>query len=251
AERGFERLPLPEYAKPALGGLLVGAIGSQLPHVFGSGYGTINAALAGELGIGLLALLLLAKIAATSLTLGSGATGGVFAPALFRGAVGGGAFGGVVHAAFPDASASSGAYAGVAMGAVLSATSHAPITAIIMIFELTQSITIIPPLMTSCVIATLVATTLRRDSIYTRKLVERGVDLHAEKDPNVLRSMRVRDLVDRDAERVPADASFQEVLDLVVRSPHSEFFVVDAKGALCGAISVAQLRRLLFEEEAL
>jgi len=251
AERGFERLPLPEYAKPALGGLLVGAIGSQLPHVFGSGYGTINAALAGELGIGLLALLLLAKIAATSLTLGSGATGGVFAPALFLGAVGGGAFGGVVHAAFPDASASSGAYAVVAMGAVLSATSHAPITAIIMIFELTQSITIIPPLMTSCVIATLVATTLRRDSIYTRKLVERGVDLHAEKDPNVLRSMRVRDLVDRDAERVPADASFQEVLDLVVRSPHSEFFVVDAKGALCGAISVAQLRRLLFEEEAL
>src|SRR5690606_26632881 len=126
AERGFERLPLPEYAKPALGGLLVGAIGSQLPHVFGSGYGTINAALAGELGIGLLALLLLAKIAATSLTLGSGATGGVFAPALFLGAVGGGAFGGVVHAAFPGASASSGAYAVVAMGAVLSATSHAP-----------------------------------------------------------------------------------------------------------------------------
>jgi CIC family chloride channel protein len=190
-------------------------------------------------------------MAATSITLGSGATGGVFAPALFLGAVGGGAFGGAVHAAFPDGSASSGAYALVAMGAVLSATSHAPITAIIMIFELTQSITIIPPLMTSCVIATLVASTLRRDSIYTRALVERGVDLLAEKDPNVLRSLRVRDLVDRDVERVPADASFQEVLDLVVRSPHSDFFVVDAAGALRGAISVAHLRRLFFEEEAL
>jgi CIC family chloride channel protein len=251
AERCFARLPLPDLAKPAIGGLLVGVIGSQLPYVFGSGYGTINAALEGRIGIGVLALLLVAKLAATSITLGSGATGGVFAPALFLGAVAGGAFGGAVHTLFPATSASSGAYALVAMGAVLSATSHAPITAIIMIFELTQSISIIPPLMTSCVIATLVASTLRRDSIYTRQLVERGVDLLAEKDPNVLRSLRVRDLVDPDAERVSADASFQEVLDLVVRSPHAEFFVVDAKGALCGAISVTQLRRLLFEEEAL
>lgn len=251
AERFFERLPLPDLAKPALGGAVVGAIGMQLPYVFGSGYGTINAALEGQLGIGLLALLLVAKLAATSITLGSGATGGVFAPALFLGAVAGGAFGGAVHAAFPATTASSGAYALVAMGAVLSATSHAPITAIIMIFELTQSISIIPPLMTSCVIATLVASTVRRDSIYTRKLVERGVDLLAEKDPNVLRSLRVRDLVDRHVERVPADAPFQDVLDLVVRSPHSEFFVVDGAGRLCGAISVAHLRRLLFEEEAL
>jgi CIC family chloride channel protein len=251
AERLFSRLPLPDLAKPALGGLLVGAIGSQLPYVFGSGYGTINAALEGRLGIGLLALLLLAKMAATSITLGSGATGGVFAPALVLGAVGGGAFGGVTHAIFPDSTASSGAYALVAMGAVLSASSHAPITGIILIFELTRSITIIPPLMTSCVIATLVASTLHRHSIYTGTLAERGLDLLAEKDPNVLRALRVADLVDRDAERVAADASFQEVLDLVVRSPHSEFFVVDRGGALLGAISVAQLRRLLFEEEAL
>jgi CBS domain-containing protein len=96
-----------------------------------------------------------------------------------------------------------------------------------------------------------VATTFRRESIYPRSLVERGVDLLAEKDPNVLRALRVRDLVDRNAERVPSDASFQEVLDLVVRSPHAEFFVVGDDGRLCGAISVAQLRRLLFEEEAL
>lgn len=250
-ERLFRRLPLPDLVKPALGGLLVGAIGARLPYVFGSGYGTINAALDQQLGIGLLALLLLAKMAATSITLGSGATGGVFAPALVLGAVGGGALGGVIHGTFPDSTASSGAYALVAMGAVLSASSHAPITGILLIFELTRSITIIPPLMTSCVIATLVATTLDRHSIYTGTLAEHGLDLLAEKDPNVLRALRVADLVDRDAERVPADASFQEVLDLVVRSPHSEFFVVDRGGALLGTISVAQLRRLLFEEEEL
>jgi CIC family chloride channel protein len=251
SERFFERLRLPDPVKPALGGLLVGAIGISLPYVFGSGYGTVNAALEGRLGLGLLALLVLAKIAATSLTLGSGATGGVFAPALFLGAVAGGAFGGVAHLLFPTLTASSGAYALVGMGAVLSSTSHAPITAIIMIFELTRSISIIPPLMISCVIATLVASTLRSESIYTRKLVERGVDLLAEKDPNVLRALRVRDLVNPDVERVPANASFQEVLDLVVRSPRSEFFVVDSKGALLGAFSGAQLRRLLFEEESL
>jgi CIC family chloride channel protein len=251
AERGFERLRIPDPAKAAVGGLLVGAIGTQLPHVFGSGYGTINLALQGALPLAVLALLLVAKTAATSITLGSGGSGGVFAPSLFLGAATGGAFGGVVHAVFPDATAGSGAYALVAMGAVLSAASHAPITAIIMIFELTQSVSIIPPLMASCVIATMVAVLMRRESIYTMNLVQRGVDLHAEKDPNVLRALVVRDLVDREPELVPAAAPFQQVLDLVVRSRHSEFLVVDPAGALRGAISVAQLRRLLFEGDAL
>jgi CIC family chloride channel protein len=120
-----------------------------------------------------------------------------------------------------------------------------------MIFELTQSVSIIPPLMAACVIATLVSVLVRRESIYTMKLVERGVDLHADKDPNVLRALVVRDLVDREPELVPASAPFQQVLELVVRSRHSEFLVVDSDGALRGAISVAQLRRLLFEGDAL
>jgi CIC family chloride channel protein len=250
AEHFFERLRVPDPGKAALGGLAVGVIGVGLPHVFGSGYETINAALEGDLPLGLLSVLLLAKIAATSITLGSGGSGGVFAPSLFLGAVLGGAFGSLVHSAFPESTASSGAYALVAMGAVVSAATHAPITAIIMIFEMTQSLRIIPPLMTSCVIATLVAVTLRRESIYTMRLAERGVDLAADKDPNVLRALWVRDLVDRDPERIPARAPFQQVLDLVVRSPHTEFFVVDDDDRLLGAISVAQVRRLLFEEEA-
>jgi CIC family chloride channel protein len=251
SENAFDRLRIPDVAKASLGGLGVGVVGVGLPHVFGSGYETINAVLEARLPLALLALLLVAKIAATSITLGSGGSGGVFAPSLFLGAVAGGAFGGLVHAVFPESTASSGAYALVAMGAVVAAATHAPITAIIMIFEMTQSIRIIPPLMTSCVIATLVAVYVRRESIYTMRLVQRGVDLLADKDPYVLRSLRVRDLVDRELERVPPSASFQEVLDLVVRSRHSEFFVVDPQGRLLGAISVAQLRRLLFEEEAL
>jgi CIC family chloride channel protein len=250
-EDAFERVPLPAPAKASLGGLAVGAIGVWLPHVFGSGYGTITAALEGDLGFSLLGLLLVAKLAATSLTLGSGGSGGVFAPSLFIGAVAGGLFGTVVHGLFPDSTGSSGAYALVTMGAVVAATTHAPIMAIILIFEMTQSIAIIPPLMAACVVSTIVAGFLRRETIYTAKLLRSGVDLQAEQDPNVGRALFVRDVMDRDPERVPAGASFREVLDLVVRSRHSTFFAVDEKGALRGAIPVSALRRLLAEQEAL
>jgi CIC family chloride channel protein len=250
-EDGFERVRLPDPLKAGLGGLLVGTIGIQFPHVFGVGYGSINEALAGALPLGLLAVLLLAKIVATSLTIGSGGSGGVFAPSLFLGAMTGGLFGSVVHAWFPESTASSGAYALVTMGAVVAATTHAPITAIIMIFELTQTITIIPPLMAACVVSTLVASFLRRDSIYTLKLQRRGVDLLAEEDPNVLKRLFVRDVIDREPEILPASASFPEVLGLVVRSSHTAFFVVSDRDELLGTISVPELRRLILEEESL
>jgi len=251
AEDAFDRLPIPTPWKAAAGGLLVGAIGTQLPHVFGVGYGTITAALEAQLPLGLLGGLLVAKIAATSITIGSGGSGGIFAPSLFLGAMTGGFFGTLVHHWFPNATASSGAYALVTMGAVVSATTHAPITAIIMIFEMTQSITIIPPLMAACVISTVVSSFVRRDSIYTAKLRRRGVDLLAERDPNVLKSLFVSDVIDRDPELLPASAPFTEVLDLVVRSSHAEFFVVDAGDRLLGAISVSALRRLILEQDTL
>ena len=114
-----------------------------------------------------------AKIAATSITIGSGGSGGVFAPSLFLGAMTGGFLGSFIHQFAPHATGDSGAYALVTMGAVVAAATHAPITAIIMIFELTQSITIIPPLMAACVVSTLVTTYLHRDSIYTMKLTRR------------------------------------------------------------------------------
>ncbi len=251
AEDGFERLRFPAPLKAALGGALVGAIGTQLPHVFGVGYGSISAALEGQLPLAMLGLLLGAKIVSTSITVGSGGSGGVFAPSLFLGAMSGGFFGTLVHGWFPAYTADSGAYALVTMGAVVAATTRAPITAIIMIFEMTQSITIIPPLMAACVISTLVANYLRRDSIYTMKLLRRGVDLLAGQDPNVLKSLFVRDVIDREPDLLPASAPFNEVLDLVVRSRHTAFFVVDERDDLVGAISVGALRRLILEQETL
>jgi CIC family chloride channel protein len=247
----FERLRLPGYSKAVLGGLLVGTIGIWLPNVFGVGYDTINAALNGTLPATLLFALLLAKISATSITVGSGGSGGVFAPSLFLGAMTGGFLGTFIHQWFPESTATSGAYALVAMGAVVAGVTHAPITAIIMIFELTGDYTIIPPLMAACVVSTLLVTRLKRDSIYTLKLRRRGIDIFKEEDPNVLRSLYVHDIIDRDPEVIPASAGFLTVLDLVVRSRHTEFFVVNNKGDLLGAISLSELRRLIFEQEAL
>jgi CIC family chloride channel protein len=250
-EDAFERLRVPAWTKPALGGLGVGAIGVALPQVFGVGYSTIAQALEGALAPSLLLTLLLAKLVATSITVGSGGSGGVFAPSLFLGAMTGGALGSLVHSLFPEASAGPGAYALVAMGALVASTTHAPITAIVMIFELTQTIRIIPPLMVACVVSTALATFLARESIYTMKLTRRGVDLRAQQDPNLLRRLRVRDVMSREAASVPAGARFEEVLRLVVQSPHVEFYVQDERGRLVGAISLASLRQLLLDQEAL
>jgi CIC family chloride channel protein len=247
----FDAIPMPAYLKAGLGGLCVGMIGISLPEVFGVGYETINQALTGHLPVAALGMLLVAKLAATSITIGSGGSGGIFAPSLFLGAATGGLLGGFIHQVFPEATGTSGAYALVAMGALVAASTHAPITAIIMIFEMTQTIEIIPPLMTACVISTLVTTYFTRDSIYTQKLRRRGVDLAKDEDPNILKSLFVRDIVDREPEIVPASASFSRVMELIVESSHSEFFVENDAGEFVGAIYLRHARRLMKEQEEL
>ncbi len=247
----FEQLSVPPYLQAMIGGLLVGLIAIEFPQVFGVGYTTISAALAGTLPALTMALLILAKIFATSVTIGSGGSGGIFAPSLFLGAMTGGFLGSQIHAFFPDATATSGAYALVTMGAVLAATTHAPISAIIIIFELTQTIDIIPALMVACVVSTLVCQLRSKDSIYTSKLRRQGIDLFAEEDPNVLKGLYVRDVIDPDPEVIPASANFQTILDLVVQSDHSQFFVLDRDDRLLGAISLAEVRRLIYERETL
>jgi len=251
SEDAFDWLPIPEYWKAAIGGLIVGGIGVFHPNVFGVGYDTITDALNGALPGALLLTLLIAKIAATSITIGSGGSGGIFAPSLFLGAMTGGFMGTVIHQWFPASTASSGAYALVTMGAVVAAATHAPITAIIIIFELTQTINIIPPLMAACVVSTLVATFLNRGSIYTMKLQRRGIDLFAEESHNILKSLRVHDIVDREPEILQESDNFQVVVERVLASEHSEFFVVNRRGGLLGSIHLRELTRMLAEQDLL
>ena len=163
----------------------------------------------------------------------------------------GGFLGSFIHQWFPDSTATSGAYALVTMGAVVAATTHAPISAILIIFEMTQTIEIIPALMAACVLSTLVASQLSGDSIYTAKLRRQGVDIFQRDDPNALKALYVREAMDTSPEIIPSNASFQTLLDLVVQSRHSQFFVVDAESKLLGAIALDEVRRLIYEGDAL
>ncbi|RMH89452.1 MAG: CBS domain-containing protein [Calditrichaeota bacterium] len=247
----FDRLNLPAYLKPAVGGMLVGIIAIFFPQIYGVGYESINDALWGRDVRWLLGVLVLAKIFATALTLGSGGSGGVFAPCLFIGAMLGSLVGKEFHLLYPDISASAGAYALVGMGAVVSGATHAPISAILIIFELTNDYRIIPPLMVSCIIAVLLSTYLKKESIYTEKLVRRGLNIFEGHDVNLLRGIRVREVLNHDVETVSGNATFAELVARMIRSQHQEFFIVNERGELLGSVSTQEIKQFLKEEEYL
>ncbi len=245
AEDLFDRIPVWPPVRAMAGGAAIGVMGLAVPEVLGVGYETISEALTNQIVVGTLLLLVLAKTVAVSLTLGSGGSGGVFAPSLFIGAALGGAVGGVVHEWWPAMTATSGAYALVGLGAVVAAATHAPITAILIIFELTGDYKIIIPLMISCIIATALAMRIQKASIYTLKLLRRGVDLERGKGVNLLKHKRVRDIMRPKTHTVPPDAPLLTILSALVESSGNSLFVVGGDGALRGTITMEDLRPLL------
>jgi CIC family chloride channel protein len=247
----FEILRIPNFLKPALGGLCIGIIGIHFPHIFGVGYETIDLALQSSLAWYLLLLFIGLKLMATSLTIGSGGSGGIFAPSLFLGASLGGFVGTVVHSLMPASTASPGAYALVGMGAVAAGAMHAPITSILIIFELTDDYRIILPLMIACIISVLITTRLKKDSIYTLKLSRRGLNLFRGREVNVLRSLRVSQAMSKDCVQLSLDTPFHKIMDLTVNSPHSDFFVVDKDGHLLGVVTINDVRKILYQSEDL
>jgi CIC family chloride channel protein len=231
--------------KALLGGAIIGVIGIWFPQIFGVGYETIEEALRGEMVWQLLFMLVVAKIVAVSITIGSGGSGGIFAPSLFIGAMVGGAVGTVINQFWPGSTAGPGAYALVGMAAVVGATTHAPLTAIVIIFELTADYKIMLPLMISTIIATLLATQLLHGSIYTIKLLRRGVDIHKGHDVSVLRHLFVRDEMRDEIVTVPPDAGLMEVVSTFVEHPGMSIFVVDEDRRLLGVIAADQSRSIL------
>lgn len=174
-EGRFESWKFPPYLKACAGALVVGLIGRFLPHVFGTGFPAIESALYARLTPVLLLVLLVAEICSNSFTLGSGGSGGVFAPALYIGAMLGGAFGSLVHFLWPASTAGAGAYALVGMAAVFGGAAHAPLTAILILFEMTGSYRIILPLMAATVTSVSLSRRLSPESIYTMKLRRAGL----------------------------------------------------------------------------
>jgi len=173
------RIGWPEWARPAVGGVLLGLLLLALPEMYGVGYPVLAGAVAGRYAVGFLLVLLLGKIVATSLTIGIGGSGGVFAPSLFLGAAAGDAFGQLAHSIAPGLVTQPGAYALIGMGAVFAGAARAPITAVIILFELTGEYTIILPLMLAIVCATATSRAMSVDTIYTLKLRRRGVVLRS------------------------------------------------------------------------
>ncbi|MCB0284121.1 MAG: chloride channel protein [Calditrichae bacterium] len=247
----FDNLKVPGWLKPAIGGLIVGAIAIPFRQVLGVGYESINDALWGKDLSWLLIVLLVLKIIATSATLGAGGSGGIFAPSLFIGAMLGSFVGLQAHSFYPGLMANAGAFALVGMGAMVAATTHAPITAILIIFELTNDYKIIPPLMVSAIIAVLLATWLKKESIYTMKLVRRGVNIFEGRDINILRSLYVRDVLNKDIETIRANSSFHEMIQLMVSSSHHEYFLVDNNNRLTGTFSIDEIKEFLKDENYL
>ncbi|MFC1561904.1 chloride channel protein [candidate division KSB1 bacterium] len=246
----FNSIRLPGYLKPALGGFVIGGIGILFPHIFGVGYETIGEALKGNIVWYILLALVFLKILATSLTIGSGGSGGIFAPSLFIGAMMGGVIGIIVHTLFPSITANSGAYALVAMGAIVAGSTHAPLTAILILFELTNDYQIILPLMISCMISTLLSTRLHKDSIYTLKLRRRGIDIYRIWELNILKNLKVKDFMITEVKVVKDNTTLPVLLDNVVNSTHSCFFVTNSiNGELEGVITVHDLRALFMERE--
>jgi chloride channel protein, CIC family len=174
----------PEWARPAVGGLALGAVLIALPQMYGVGYPVLENAVRGRYVIGMLLLLMVGKMVATSLTIGIGGSGGVFAPTLFIGAMAGTAFGVVAHDLFPGVTGSPGAYGLIGMGAALGGATRAPITAVVILFELTGEYSIILPLMAAVVMAAGTGHLLSKDTIYTAKLWRRGIDVdHPPPEP--------------------------------------------------------------------
>jgi len=246
AEDVFDRWRAPGWAKPAIAGFGIGLLGFALPEVFGTGFVAIDSVLRGELGLALLIILIFAKIAATSLTLGSGFSGGVFAPALFVGATLGGAYGKIMHSLFPNVTATSGAYAAVGMAAVFAGAARAPVTAIVILFEMTLDYKIMLPLMFATVVATLLAAHVEPESIYTLKLVRRGVDFlgrRAGSLPPIAVDEAMTPL--GESMMVDMDMSLEALQRHFADTGHRGVLVTDAEGRLHGVVTLGDLERSL------
>jgi len=250
-EARFDSLRLHPLLKPALGGLLVGLIGLSLPHVFGVSYEAMDACLQNQLGFWMAFILIFAKLVSTSLTLGSGGSGGIFAPSLFLGAMTGNVVGSIFHSAFPAQISSPGAFSLVGMGAVVAAATHAPITAIIIIFELTNDYKIILPLMLSCIIASFITVGVHKESIYTMKLKLRGIIFREGREVNILKSLSVKDFISHDCQTFLNSEKVGRIIDQAIGSKHHSFQIVDGENNYVGCFSLNQLKNLLKEKDVL
>ncbi len=237
----------PEWARPAVGGLALGVLLLAVPQMYGVGYPVVNSVIGGHVVIGLIVLFLVSKVLATSLTLSIGGSGGVFAPSLFIGAMAGMAFGTLVNHLLGTAVGPPALYAVVAMGGVFAAAAQAPLTAIASVVEMTANFAITLPIMLTCGIAAAVSKYLSYGSVYTTKLLRRGIDIERPTTTNVLHTLTVVDAM----QPVPWFGAAARLRGATDRGSDRAGVAVDQWERLAGTAPTTRQPQELFGDETL
>jgi len=244
----FDNLRIPPWSKPALGGLALGLLLIRFPQVYGVGYSSMVEALNGHMALELMAVLVLVKLAAVDLTLGSGASGGIFAPALYLGGMTGGAFGAALMFIFPGAHHAVGTFAMAGMAAMVGAATGGPLTAILILFEMTGQYQVIMPLMLASIGAALTYRSVMSDTIFTLKFTRQGRQLHFGRESAILRSFHVEDIMEVNPKTIRTTDGLDVILKLFLENQDEHYYVVDDRGRLVGMISIHDIKELLHAE---
>jgi len=269
----FEQLAIPLWLKPAIGSLLLGILAfsypylgtisyissadmslglplvENYPHIFGSGFVFLEEVLQGHAPFFLIFLLIFLKPLATSFTLGSGNSGGVFAPSLFTGAMLGGAFGYLAMRLFPGLPIEVGAYALVGMAAVFSAAARAPLTSMLIVFEMSNDYRLILPLMAAGMVASTFAQWLHPESIYTLKLSKRGIRFAQGRDMDIMQTVQVEEVMNKAPITMHNEQSVADLFAAFQETHLGGFPVLNNNNELYGIVTMQDLERTIQDME--
>lgn len=245
AEHFSDKWTVPLPVKTAVGMGLTAAVGIFQPHVLGPGLEFIGETIAEDMAlpINLMLTLLVFKLIATTFTLGTGNSGGVFAPGLFMGAMIGGIFGQFGAQMFPEIVTEPGAFALVGMAALFAGSARAPITAVIIVLEMSNDYRLILPLLMTVIISILIADLLHPDSIYTRKLILRGIQIESGHDVDLLQGVQVSEVMTREYPYVSPDMTVKDLMPRFNLTHHHGFAVVDDQHQLLGIVTLTDIER--------
>jgi CIC family chloride channel protein len=247
AGKVVDSLKVPDWIKPAGGGLAVGAIAVEFPWILGVGYEATDLALQEMMPLWLMVMLIPLKTAATAISIGCRFGGGVFSPSLYLGAMTGGVFGICAALAFPEYSSGYSAYAIVGMSAFAAAVLGAPISTILIVFELTGDYKITIAVMVATSLATVVVQQLVGRSFFHWQLEERGLNLRGGRARHLLQTLTVRDVIAHDFERLSERTSIRRIKAMFQHVPHSTFVVIDDDERLVGTLSFADMKHVAFD----
>ncbi len=271
SEDVFDNWKFPQILKPAVGGVLLGILGlaymnlpglefpassvahgtgtTHIPHMYGSGFPFIEAAIQGKAALWIMVLLIFIKPLATSFTLGSGNSGGVFAPSLFIGAVLGGSMGHLFSIWIPSLEGNTGAFALVGMAAVFSATARAPLTAMLIVFEMSNDYLMILPLMVAGVAASYFSQWLHPESIYTMKLAKRGVRFSEGRDMDIMQGVKISEVMKSHPVTIHKDQYFSDAMALFQEKNLLGFPVLADNDKLWGIVTLQDMHRAQSAED--